>query len=442
MKQYKRILALGAMLLGILCLAGCVMTVEQMYVLPRRSESYRNLQAVMDTAMKEMTYCAPIAGENQQSVQMADLNGDGLNEVVAFVKGNGDHPLKILLFQMLDGEYGLSGMIESTGTAFDQVEYIQMDGEPGLELVVGRQVSDQVMRNVTVYRFPGNQPEQMMSVNYRKFLTLDMNHDGMGDLFVLRPGPTDVDYGIVELYSCNGGTVAKSAEVMLSQPVNQLKRIMTGSLHDGHQAVFVASMVDESAIVTDVYAVVEDKLTNVSMSNESGTSVKTVRNYYVYSEDIDHDGVLELPSLIATHSPEHAHPNEWEHFIRWYALGSDGREFNKRYTYHNYLQGWYMELEESYISRLCVLAEDVGRFSFYLWDRNFETMEKVWSVYVLTGDERSNLAVEDGRFVLRKTDTVVYAGSLEPGAEELGITQEQLIKSFFLIQSDWKTGEM
>ncbi len=438
----KGFLKLMALALGIACLAGCVMTVDQMYVPPRRSESYQNLQAVMDEVLGTMTYCAPIAGENQQSVQMADLNGDGVNEVVVFLKKNDDHPLKIYIFQLLDGEYAYLSSIESTGTAFDQVEYIQMDGEPGMELVVGRQVSDQVMRNVTVYRFPGGQPEQMMTVNYRKFLTLDMNHDGMGDLFVLRPGPMDTDNGIAELYSCNGGTVAKSAEVMLSQPVTQLKRIMTGSLHDGHRAVFAASMVDESAIVTDVFAVVEDKLTNVSTSNESGTSVKTLRNYYVYSEDIDHDGVLELPSLITTHMPEPAHPSEREHFLRWYAIGSDGSEHNKRYTYHNYLQGWYMELNENYISRLFVLTEDLGKFSFCLWDKNYETMQKVWTVYVLTGDERSNQAVEEGRFVLLKTDTVVYAGHLEPVAADLGITPDKLTNSFFLIQSDWKTGEM
>ncbi len=442
MKKNRRLLALAALAFGIACLAGCVMTVDQMYVPPRRSESYQNLQAVMDEFLGEMVYCAPIAGENQQSVQMADLNGDGVNEVVVFLKKNDEYPLKIILFEMKGGAYVYLSSIESTGTAFDQVEYIQMDGEPGIELVVGRQVSDQVMRNVTVYRFHKGQPEQMLTVNYRKFLTMDMNHDGMGDLFVLRPGPTDADNGIVELYSCNGGTVTRSAEVMLSQPASQLKRVMTGSLHDGHRAVFAASMVDDNTIITDAFAVVADKLTNVSTSNESGTSVQTVRNFYVYSEDIDHDGVLELPSLITTHMPDSVHPSDREHFIRWYALGSDGSEYDKRYTYHNYLQGWYMELDESYINRLCVVPEDMGRLSFCLWDEHYEMLDKLWTVYVLTGDERSNMAVEDGRFVLLKTDTVVYAGRMEHGAEALGITQESLIKSFFLIQSDWKTGEM
>lgn len=442
MKMVRRILRAALLPALLLNLCGCVMTVDQMYVPPRRSESYQNLQVVMDEVMGDMEYCAPITGENQQTVQMADLNGDGTSEVVVFVKGNDEHPLKILIFRMEDGEYALLSFIESTGTAYDQVEYIQLDGQPGLELVVGRQVSDQVMRNVTVYRFPDGQPEQMLSVNYQKFLTLDMNGDGLGDLFVLRPGRTDTDCGVVELYSGAGGTVSRSAEVTLSQPVGQLKRIMTGSLHGGESAVFAASTVDAGTIVTDVYAMVGGELTNVSMSNESGTSVKTVRNYYVYADDIDQDGILELPSLIPMHAQEPEYASEREHLIRWYALGADGSEHNKCYTYHNYLQGWYMELDEGLVDLLWVVPEDTGRYAFCLWDRDYGELTKLWTVYVLTGDDRSNVAAENGRFVLLKTDTVVYAAYIEEAARDLGIAQEELTQSFFLIQSDWKTGEM
>ena len=443
MKIFKRILCAAVSAALSISLSGCVMTVDQMYVPPRRSESYKNLQTVMDEYMDGMSYCAPNTGENQQSVQMADLTGDGIKEVVVFVKGSDEHPLKVLIFRLKGDVYEPLTVIEASGTAFDQVEYIQMDGQPGLELVVGRQVSEQVLRNLTVYRFHEGQAEQMMTVNYQKYLTLDMNQDGKSDLFVLHPGRTDTDCGLVELYSAAAGTVARSAEVNLSQPVGQLKRIMTGSLHGGERAVFVASTVDAGTIVTDVYALVNGELTNVSMSNESGTSVKTVRNYYVYAEDIDGDGVLELPSLIPMRLPTEGRTmEEREHLIRWYALGADGSEHDKRYTYHNYLQGWYMELEQALVGRLCVVPEDTGRFAFCIWDRNYEQLTKLWSVYVLTGEDRSNVAVGDGRFVLLKTDLVVYAAFLEDAAIEMGITQADLIESFFLIQSDWKTGEM
>ena len=442
MKFLKRVACAAVSAALAISMSGCVMTVDQMYVPPRRSESYRNLQTVMDGFMRDLEYCAPTSGENQQSVQMADINGDGLKEVMVFVKGSDEHPLKILIFKLDDGEYVPLSVIEATGTAYDQVEYIQLDGEPGLELVVGRQVSDQVMRNLTVYRFSAGQPEQLLTVNYQKFLTLDMGGDGRADLFVLRPGRTENDYGVVELYSAQDGTVSRSAEVSMSQSVSKLKRIMTGSLHSGERAVFVASSVDDASIVTDVYALVNGKLTNVSMSSESGTSVKTVRNYYVYAEDIDGDGVLELPSLISMHSPTQERSGEREHLIRWYALGADGSEHDKCYTYHNYLQGWYMEVDGSKAGRLCVVPEDTGRFAFCLWDRKFENLKTLWTVHVLTGEDRSSAAAADGRFVLLKTDSVVYAAALEDAGLAAGITQERLINSFFLIQSDWKTGEM
>ena len=442
MKLFKRIISAAAAAILSISLCGCVMTVDQMYVPPRRSESYKNLQTLMDEYRRDLDYCAPITGENQQSVQMADLTGDGVKEVLVFLKGSDQHPLKVLIFRLAGEKYETMSIIETSGSAFDQVDYIQLDGEPGLELVVGCQVSEQVLRNVSVYRFSSGQPEQLMTVNYQKYLTLDMNRDGQGDLFVLRPGRTEGDCGIVELYSMPGGTLARSAEVTLSQSVGQLKRIMTGSLHDGENAVFVASIVDAGTIVTDVYALVGGALTNVSMSNESGTSVKTVRNYYVYAEDIDGDGVLELPSLISMHAPTLERSGEREHLIRWYALAADGSEHDKRFTYHNYLQGWYMELDQKFVDRFCVVPEDTGRFAFCLWDRSFTQLRKLWTVYVLTGEDRSSIAAEGGRFQLLKTDSVVYACLLEEDGRKLGFTEEYLTNSFFLIQSDWKTGEM
>ena len=101
-----------------------------------------------------------------------------------------------------------------------------------------------------------------------------------------------------------------------------------------------------------------------------------------------------------------------------------------------------MEVDGRQVGRLCVVPEDTGRFAFCLWDRNFRELEKLWTVYVLTGEDRSSAATEDGRFLLHKTDTVVYAACLEEAGTRAGISQEQLIDSFFLIQSDWKTGEM
>lgn len=442
MNRRKKRSVTALMLALMMGLSGCAMTVEQMYCVPRRSEAYSNLQSAMDEVMDDLEYSAPNVGDNRQSVQMADLTGDGEEEVLVFTKGSDENPLKILIFRQTEGEYQLLTTIESTGTAFDQVEYIQMDGRAGLELVVGRQVSSQVPGNVTVYSFSSSQPEQLVNVNYQKLLTCDLNEDGLGDLFVLRPGRTETDNGVVELYSAQNGIVERSAEVRLSTPVDQLKRIMTGRLSGGRRAVFVASTVGDDAIITDVFAIVGGVLTNVSFSNDLGTSVKTLRNYYVYAEDIDQDGELELPSLITMKSPESVAPSEREHLIRWYAIKENGDEINKKFTYHNYMQGWYLVLSSDAVDRMCVIQEATGQYSFCIWDEKKVNLTKLFTIYILTGDDRSLAAVEDGRFVIMKTETVVYAARLEQAALELGVAQEVLIENFHLIQYDWNTGEM
>lgn len=438
-KQYG-VMVLLLTLAAMLC--GCVMTVEEMYTPPRRSESYNNLQTVMDPVMEGLKYAAPSSGKNQQTVQMADLDGDGTEEVILFARGNDQNPLKIFVFRQENEEYSLMSTIESTGSGFDQVEYVQMDGAPGLELVVGRQLSDQVLRNVSVYRFADGQTVQMMQANYRKYLICDLDGDTLGDLLVLTGGEGEQDNSIAERYTMADGLAERTGEARLSQPVDQLKRIMTGQLHGGQNAVFVASTVDANTIITDVFAQVNGVLTNVSLSSEAGTSVKTLRNYYVYADDIDQDGEMELPSLITMRSANARSAAGGEHLIRWYAMTPEGGEVDKMYTYHNYLEGWYLELEAESAGRICVTPEDSGCYAFSIWSPDGTASEKLWTIYVLTGEDRSAVAAEDGRFTMLKTDTVVYAAKLETAAMELGVNEQMLAGAFHLIQSAWYTGEM
>lgn len=426
---------------AVLLLTGCSMrTVDQMYAMPKRPDDYNDLQSVIDSTMEGLEYCAPLAGENQQTVQMADLDGDGLQEYLLFAKGTEQLPLKILIFRSQDGTYVHADTIESNGTAFDQVEYVQMDDMDGLEIIVGRQVSDQVLRSVSVYTFARGTAEQMLSVNYTKFMTIDMDADDYSELFILRPGQTDTDNGVAELYGMEKGAMERSNEVNMSRPADQLKRIISGRLHDGEPAVYVASAVGDAAIITDVYAEVDGMLANVTFSNESGTSIQTMRNYYVYADDIDNDGVVELPDPINMKTVDEPGSTDRHELLRWYAMTASGGEVNKMYTYHNFVGGWYMELESRWAPRLAV--RNLGyQYEFYLWDEDYGNPEKIMTVYILTGQNREEQAAEKDRFVLLRTDSVIYAASLSEGASTYGLSWDDVVDSFHLIQQDWKTGE-
>lgn len=421
-----------------LSLCGCGMrTVDQMYVPPRRSDDFYSLQTVINASMEGMAYCAPVSGDNQQNVQTADLDGDGVMECLLFAKDSDEQPLHILIFSMSGGQYVHSQTLNFVGSAFDKVEYVPMDHRAGMEIVVGTQVSNQLTRTVSVYAFESGKAEQLVSTNYIKFLTADLNTDQHSELFVLRAGAAGSDRGVVELFSAAKGVVEHSAALDLSENADNLKRILVGSLQGGDPAVYVASAVDDDTLITDVFAVVNEVFTNVSLSSESGTSVKTLRNYFLYADDINQDGIMELPDMIPMRSIDTLSQDSGESIIRWYSLTPQGEEVDKFYTYHHFAGGWYLEFHSDIARNISVV--DLGNVcDFYIWEDNKAV--KLMTVHTLTGQSREEQSTADNRFPLYKGESVIYAVSLDHGANNHNITQQLLLDSFHLIREHWNSG--
>lgn len=428
------------LLLAVMLLSGCALTtVEQMYCLPKRSEEYSNLQSALDAHMEGKTYCAPLTGENQQTVQMADLTGDGAEEYLVFVKGSGEKPLQVLIFGKDASEFVFLEQLSFSGTAFDQVEYVQMDTDAGYELVISSQLSDQLLKSVHVFTFASGSASQLMAENCTRFITSDLDWDSAGEILLLHPGQTDTDRGVAVLYGVENGIMERSNEVSMSEPVSALKRVITGQLHGRIPGVYVASAAGEGAIITDVYALVDGVFTNVTFSSQAGTSVQTLRNYYVYADDIDNDGVVELPSLMSMTPMDTDQAEQQQYFIRWYAMAGDGSEVNKMYTFHNFAEGWYLKLNESIVSNVTVQPGKNG-IDFYWLDGENEP-RPMMTVYTFSGQDREDQAVAENRFILYRGDQTIFSGALYAASAECHMTIDRLTNSFRLIRQDWKTGE-
>ncbi|MBQ7415556.1 MAG: hypothetical protein IJW14_00785 [Oscillospiraceae bacterium] len=433
---------IALLVLALLLLTGCsLQTIDSLYQVPKRSDEYNNLQSAIDRNLGSRDYCAPQSGENLQTVQMADLDGDGEPEYLLFAKGVAEKPLQILIFRMEDGEYVLADTIQSHGFAFDVVEYARIDDRPGYELIVGCQISNEVARSVSVYSFQDGKAISLMSANYTKFLTCDLNADGRSGLMVLRPGESDEAKGLAELYQYAGDTMERSNQLSLSESADRLKRVFSGRLQGGQSAVFVASAAGENAIITDVFALVDGYFTNISFSAESGTSQSTLRKYNVYAEDIDEDGIMELPALISMRPTSSPSTSSMQYLIRWYSLTPDGKEIDKLYTFHDFLGGWYLTMDNSWAGRVTIQKQG-GGYELHLRDENLSLEQKVLTVYYMPGTSSEELIVQSKRFVIYETDSALYAAELEECAATYGITRESVINSFHLIHQDWKTQEV
>ena len=112
----------------------------------------------------------------------------------------------------------------------------------------------------------------------------------------------------------------------------------------------------------------------------------------------------------------------------------------KRYTFHDYAGGWYLEMESDMAERISA-ETDGNAYHFYLWDKDGIKVQSLFTLYVLTGSNRDQQAVEEDRFPIYRKEGVAYAVELHRAARGYGLTEEYMVKSFHLIQQAWKTGE-
>ena len=129
----KCILLLAGLALAAV-LSGCTFfdsSVEQLFTLPRMAEEYTGLSQQIDSLIDQgYEYASPSGGRNIQSVQMVDLEDDGIQEALVFLRRSSDEkPLKIMVFRLEGDTYRCFCTIESSGSAVDSVYYQDLNGD-------------------------------------------------------------------------------------------------------------------------------------------------------------------------------------------------------------------------------------------------------------------------------------------------------------------------
>ncbi|MBR7009419.1 MAG: hypothetical protein IKI02_00750 [Oscillospiraceae bacterium] len=428
------------LLLLLLLMTGCYsFDSDDLYALPQRSREYRELQTAVETALGSGSYSAPVSGANRQAIQQVDLDGDGLEEVLVFCKLEGERPLKLLILRREEERFVLSCTLEGDGTAFDSVQYAQIDGQPGQEILLSRRIGEQVQQFLSVYTMTDGLTTELMSSGYTAFTVSDLDGDQRSDIFVLRAN-SDGLRASAALYRFRDGELTKDVEASLSTGADSVKRLLTGNLAPGVPAVFVASAFDENNLITDVFSLVNDVFTNITQNAESGQSSQTVRNYYVYSTDVDGDGAIELPDTLPLTAIEGDAASEGQYRIIWYSLAADGTRTDKMNTYHNFAEGWFLFLPEQWCRELCVTkrrgeGEPAGT-ELSRWEAD-GSRTVLATVYAFTGEQAQAMSTRDGRFLLAQRGDVCYAARL---SEDAGLDEEQLRARFSFISVDLLPG--
>lgn len=455
MRQKIRLITLTAMLCTLL--SGCLpWSAEESYKLPRPPRDYENLMHAVAQTKRELSveYSAtvedvpPSAGDNTSTVQLLDMDGDGsLETAVTFFRIVGaDMPVRLYFYtQQEDDSYQMSSVVQGEGDSVYAVHYADLDGardpltqKTCKEVVVSWQMGSDA-NYLGVYALEGDQPQAQTRIMtaYEDYRLVDLDRDGRMELAV---GHIDreTNTGRVELHDWNEAGLTTVSQVPLSAGITQISQMKANYLTDLVPALYISGGLDDATRVTDVIALRDAMLTNLSLDPETGVSRERVDAYReVAASDVNSDYILEVgrPWPLPTYGTISSH---W--LVDWMQYSSTGRAREVCTTYHNVADGWYLVIPEQWQDRLIIYRNDSvsGQRAviFALWQGEDKEPMPFLSIYKLTGASRSLRATSGNRFILAEDSNTIYAATFY-NTWDCGVDQNGLLENFRLIVSSW-----
>ena len=440
-----------ALLLAVL-LSGCLFkSAEELYTLPELSEDYTNLQDEMDALVNSgLEYAGPKSGDHTQAIQFQDLDGDGQDEALAFFREDSSSdgkPLHIYIFRKTDdGLYELAVRLDGEGSAFHSIEYADLDGTGTLELVVNYQISDGVY-SLSAYSVQDYVVTVLMQSGCSDYVVTDLDEDGISEILLLQQDSTGETGDRAEWYSGTDEGMEMTGTAELSAGLQTISRARTSSLADGEPAVFVTSTYGDSGdqLITDILALRNGVLTNLTLEEEEGISAGTLREDAegeIFATDINDDGIYEIP--LTTELTELGSSGLWRVDWMQYHLDGSADRICTTLCAPEVGAGWYLELPDDFWERFSdslgaaktqsASNEEVIVTLYDCSDTEDGEDTALLSVYTISGDNRESRARITGRYTLYEGSDTIYAFSLETAS---GLTQVQVEESFHFMPSSW-----
>lgn len=439
-------------------LAGCgLKSGEELYKLPKASAEYDSLQECLQGILDQgLEYSAPLTGSNLQPVQLNDLDHDGSDEAIAFFRDSSaeSQSLKIYIFRQTEPDtYAPALLIEGNGTAINSAVFCQLEGGPESmsELLISWQLSPTVY-SLSAYSLKNYTSSEMLSGStYTKYTVDDLNEDGNDEIVLIQLDSSDQSSNRAEYYTATNGRMVMTDSVLLSKKLGSIDRISNNRLADRQPALYITGYVlnndgdvSTSTVITDILAIRDGALTNLSMGSAGQNSSTTLRNTLTSEQDINSDGILEIP--IPSLLESYAQPPNQENFyaLHWQQYRLSGSFQIICSTFHNTSDGWYLVFPNRWMGHISLMRTDSSSsltvehsIVFYYRGTAEEPPQPFLAIYKTTSSDRKSRVDKGGRFILRSDPDTIYSAEFFDCGWDCGLSSETLAEQFHLIQPHW-----
>lgn len=372
----KRIILLVFLLA--FCFSGCSLNFKDPETLIRPPKPGGELAGVQEALRAKVEKNSiilknPKSGDYRSAYTSFDLNEDGVNEAIVFYKQNTDTgTLHMNILDKNEGKWESVADFNDIGSDIVEVEFCRLNKSSGQIMVVKCDSLENKRYNLSLFRYVDGEVERLLSEPYTEMGMFDMLRDGYQELLLLN---LDVN---------KSSSRARLLKMKSDSP--QLDCIGETSLDgsvtgyaslklDRTATVYIDGYYGQNTMVTELLQWNGSRLTAPLMSDKEGiTSQETVRNIIVTSQDINKDGIIEIPVDAAMpgqseNEKEALKLTTWYKYIANIGGAADGDLVPVLTGVINFADSYMFVYPEKWIDKVTVVADTEQRlWNFRIWD--------------------------------------------------------------------------
>lgn len=330
----KMILGLVAIML---LLTGCEMKSGEELM---KAPSLTGEQEVISKAIKAQIpnnakMVSPISGDNKNAIQFYDLDNDGEDEVIVFYKEEDTQkPVTVKVLDRNGQQWETTYEIAGNGNEVDKIYYADVTGDKKKELVIGWRLFDQTNKGVSIYKI-GNNKKEIFSASYNEMVMTDFDQDEVQELCVIQP-KTDTAMQDIVLYQYQKDGVAETSRMSLNMGTDgKFSNVIFGNVNATQRGVFLDLLVGEKSY-TKVFGMENGAFQSLFESGEDDTELLDVHEN---CQDINNDGIVEIPIVKAMPNYEDVDSIVAENVVSW-NIWQNGALTEVEKSFSNYTDGY------------------------------------------------------------------------------------------------------
>ena len=354
----------------------------------------------------------------------------------AEISGRGMQAL-LLDNQAEAADYQVATRIESVGAEIESIDYLDLDDQPGKDLLVSWQASASV-HTLVGYALVQDQTLEILRSGYSRYLTGDLDGDSRQEVILSQTeGASRLR---LEYYDGQQGTMELVNTAQVSEGATDISSWTVGKLAGDTPALFVTSFLEKDLLVTDVFTVGQEGLKNITLDPATRSSPAAYRySAGVRPGDRNGDGVTEVPAGVAVDAYGESTVDQFW-WLDWMRYRADGAGERVMTTYQSTDGSWYLEIPDQWTGKFAMnrqesAAEGVRSVTFARVTRSGE--DPFLTIRCLVGGDRAEHARQAGQYTLYADNTTVYTAQFLDTNWDCGLDEQELALRFHVGSGPW-----